>query len=1438
MDLPCGISCLKTSKTVRLNQSGTTDEECDLSVLFGAYKLAATENRSPQSSPSQQPKDQNDSVRVDKNRQSLTSYLQTKPYRKGSPNIFQCRSASASGSSNASSASSLPVSRKNVTAGNSPPPVMQSTKSDQRLTHVRSRSFSPTVQELSSKLGEKDHTLDVIPRRSAPNKLSHALGRSTSVPTRTSGVTPKTRSEHRSSLSAGIPEDHNSAQLSHSDESSNSAFEQLSATVRRTPVGASKLQEQIILEDEGRVYLISADDTPTNAILVHFNLETRIIQKRDKILISLGALSPSSEPTTVEIDMSDLFREYPGCQLLFQPEILGMKVHSMSGWVTGQLPGESNVASSMLDASGSENAEANESRYPGLISPSRLELEEQVYDFDEAVDDHSSVAAVSLLADVSSLCEHTLTEERTDSRQSIDMVSNLQEELLQSADQKLAEYFPEVLVECSSENLDLQNGSSEMATALSSTTEEARERMTSFGEDTEVSTPNEAAQVLNGLLEEYRGISPDNAESAALELERSVLSEEKFFLHEIPDSHDTFQQTRPSDLIDSTSSAQDETCTSSPQKDIYLDGGRRVSAVEQQQQTSDALPVLDPLSACAASVSKLGPASKDHMLGNAPEPRMPPRELVCESLVAPLKSEGFGNRRAQSSEQAESLDQEVKAQPVTTYESEDYPTHSPRPQQVEDHLLAIEHMLENDGYLPSSNEPSSDSSDSRDLSNLSAVCFNSISRQHTEMDTSDQHDLQLKTINNNSDRIQTPTQIQARQSSPEYNEHQLYDLNSTTTPIRSRRPVSEFTQGLTNSNLNTLAVARQRSRSGSISQFQTESNHQIFGQQVLLKGVAENSPGLGNLYPQYNSVVKVDFTPSGPAQKYPILTCFFVLTFTESFLPTSDSSMMIIDIRGPKHTSIMMARVEDESVPWDIMRSRMLDDDFRSQIVQIQNPGYAAGQAFCLVTNCVMKDFGHSSSVKLPSVSIAQTKPSSEDILLAKARYPLYVKLDLDEIAGWVHIQRHKDELDRWKFERVNIAGRPVLPMTIKIATLPQLACARDENAIAVIKNGYTHSFNVEIGQPGTDPVVQNVAALTIIARVVRTQKKLDTDPLLRIRFAGLVNVVMVEVDDFPATCYTGLEQELIVMDTDKSMNSNHVEIEMQVILKCSQTENELQLDLPVVLGLPISSYQIAMRPGCGNLKKVELHQGERVQVVNHESGSQAACISSLEANVVPRLSFDFGEPAAKHNVNSEVLPFNLGNPLLEGNPSQEMSNGTQLPSTDQDRKFYQLPRALAAFTLLLLTMTFLLFFETEIQTTKIQQEIEYLNHSGSDLGSRFDRLIKTQLTAFDKISAMQDQIHLAHEVIEALNTKFDNTEIRDTLQAPLDQESVAQIDDGDNSAQPNRPRAEQFQEIYQELEAIAVPTPAPVLRRSAFEIDPEEKAQFKRTIQSWFSVF
>ena len=398
-------------------------------------------------------------------------------------------------------------------------------------------------------------------------------------------------------------------------------------------------------------------------------------------------------------------------------------------------------------------------------------------------------------------------------------------------------------------------------------------------------------------------------------------------------------------------------------------------------------------------------------------------------------------------------------------------------------------------------------------------------------------------------------------------------------PANTTRRYDELTAANTMLNL-----ARQRPRAGSL--FKSLSNLERRESPSSFEASSMNS------VPEYTSLAKIDFTPAMESEKSPILTSFFILTFTEKFYPAMGEVSMLVDIFAPLGTSLMMVRVNDENVSWDLVSVERVGKTIK-QVVQIPHFGFNSGEAFCLITNTELVGFKNDIEVILPAVTIMSTKPSTEDVLLAKVRYPLYVKLNLDELEPWTHVQSYEDT-ERWKFERINLPGKLHDPLKIHLSVLQQIQRKESMRTYAAL-------YHVTMTPHGSD------VHLAIDMKIVRESKRLHLDPLIRLRHNH--QLIKVEVDGFPTTVYSGIDKECVIMDTKRSSSQRTIDVFVSLIAQRNAME------LPVLLDHSINVCRIVM--GAETIEYTDVPAGHVVKYAKSPRSSKSGVKAVLTLTIL-----------------------------------------------------------------------------------------------------------------------------------------------------------------------------------------------------------------------------
>lgn len=297
--------------------------------------------------------------------------------------------------------------------------------------------------------------------------------------------------------------------------------------------------------------------------------------------------------------------------------------------------------------------------------------------------------------------------------------------------------------------------------------------------------------------------------------------------------------------------------------------------------------------------------------------------------------------------------------------------------------------------------------------------------------------------------------------------------------------------------------------------------------------------------PQYASLAKIDYTAASDLDKYPIITSFFIMTFTARFDPEPTQPMMTVNITGPPSTMLMIVRVNDENVSWERLGREHIDEYATRQTVSIPHFGFNIGEAFCLITNCELRDVKQSQLMILPTITICGIEPTKEDILLAKSRCPLYVELDSTSTESWMQPDDHTDP-KRYKLIRANVPGRSSKPLKIYLRTLRTLKVKDHLSGNCV--------SNMRIDITSVDESLRFNTCLQVVREVSKSQ----SDALLRLALPKHHEINYIFVDGSPATTYLGIDGELVILDTKSSSRLSLIEV--VILSTTSQIGDEVML--------------------------------------------------------------------------------------------------------------------------------------------------------------------------------------------------------------------------------------------------------------------------------------
>lgn len=1293
--LPERISHLKTSKTVYLTNHGTTDEECELSVLFGAYvPVNKTAQSTPDSSSTTRPFDcKRSTPEFTTTRPRIPTYQNGKIARRGSPKIVQCGSSNSSSSSTQSLPSNLPVLRHSL-FNTSPSPMPQIECDTSKSRHARSVS-SDAFQV---------HTVEKSQK--SPEGHLPENGRSASNPLSSTDI--------RGSVLVGDSHEPDALrrQLSNGQKSEDSDCTKSAACARIVSSESSCSPYGEIIEENEAVYYRSSGASPGDSVLIQLTVETDLISNDSSVVVDLGVLAKFGQPTSVEIDMSEILAHENIHDVRVWPDLQCFNVHNATGWITGRLPCLESSHDDVVPVC-DHGAEADLSRYPCLL-PVESVMEVSKHRKDRDTRRGSSAGPNSATA--------KSEPGRTDAQVSI--------------------------------------RESPGSTAVSD-------------------SPSLQYELISLVHQE-----PGNEKHSAVSVAVSLVGPP------VQAYNQSFVSEPSCDLsVDVTTPSADATASQT--------SGNEFETVNTEDQTMRILADATPTD---LSLSVTGSTQE----GNVVEERK-----MNVRTYLPAHEQGLPSTAPRCA-----ISDNV---PLLSETSDDF-------------VAKISKYVDNNQLeQPSFNGPSPSPTDE----NHSSLIVEASS-------------LALVDLSQNSNLSPLrPSPPGTRHSSPEYDEMALYDLNAITnaTPLQ-KYSRNYSTRGGSESELNVLGIARRGVYSASPFSLSNTGAHSpsspLHTPSRIWDGTKETSSP-STFSPQYNSVAKFDFTPPTFLQIHPILTCFFVLTFTDDYQPSPEMSNMTICICGPKHTTIMMARIEDESVPWEFVCSQNLDSGARSQFVEIPHSGFAVGQALCLVVNCALKDFNETIKLKLPNVYIAHTKPSTEDFSLAKVRCPLFSRPLSENDSDWLSVDDHSDGNERWKFKRANITGRAVRPMTIQIASLPKV------NQIAVLEScgtDYIHRINFEInGNVRCDdfPLVE----LSMTLWVHRHPKSLETDPLISLRAVDLGQIMRVEVNGFPAQCFTGLYGDLLIMDNDHSSSRRQNEILLHLFVKGHQQDQKLLVDLPCPMNLSIQHAAVRMKPDTGSIANIEFCGEDRDQKPSPEVkfNSSELCFDHVSPKTYPKVEFCPADDSCLFHVTYEMSDSINALSDCPGLPNSVYENAIQVDLREVDRlnrtshrAHIHWQRALMVFVVLLGVITSFMCLDLAAQIKKMEDEVKHATRSGADLQDRFKRLVDTQVIAFQEISKMQTEYEeIKHQLTTMiLPPESKDNQDRSDCEGVIDEDATLFNPESSVTKDASLP----FEEIFEELESIATESNLQIPKRSLFEIDPAEKAQFRRTIKGWFSFY
>lgn len=583
--------------------------------------------------------------------------------------------------------------------------------------------------------------------------------------------------------------------------------------------------------------------------------------------------------------------------------------------------------------------------------------------------------------------------------------------------------------------------------------------------------------------------------------------------------------------------------------------------------------------------------------------------------------------------------------------------------------------------------------------------------------------------------------------------------------------------------------------------------------------------------PEYDSTAKIDFTPGamGSGQP-PIITCFFVMTFTKE-LSRHLCSRLTIDISGPKDTSIMMTRVDEGCIHWTYLKRPHEDDQsgYNQQTIQIVHSGFSLGQAICLVLNCVLHDFSGQRKVFLPTVSLNGKRPTNEDLLIARVRYPLHIKLDLDDLLDWNHIQNHKNEDEHWQFCRTNCQVMVSPPLQITVATLPSMSFSLQKSCNQ--PDDYPRiSQALAKFQPST---VNGVSVTLLTMELVidrRHQQRLCTEPLLRVEIPVAYSVSMVQIDDKVATCYIGTRGEIVIMDSEASRNLKLIKIALEVLIPEEKYDTKKaslrSIDLPVFPDLAIRRCTLVLDSHAAYLANVQILTNREDQAPDTYTiqGEHKAIITGLHKGATIRSGI-WNDP---HGV------LNASKTCAEADESASQHNRGAVERYTEVHTWCR-PRFRAFLILYLLSIVTIAHYLVELR--EHIYDASNINWSSVHSDGVTELLVSMNKTQQTTRFLLDNWSRLSPVTFQSIDQDACREIVTQAFDAPEEVESVSRVLSDVEVTLHNRDQYQSLMESSQSLDSALQQseTVAPSSLGRRFEIDAGEKARFRQAFSGLF---
>lgn len=561
--------------------------------------------------------------------------------------------------------------------------------------------------------------------------------------------------------------------------------------------------------------------------------------------------------------------------------------------------------------------------------------------------------------------------------------------------------------------------------------------------------------------------------------------------------------------------------------------------------------------------------------------------------------------------------------------------------------------------------------------------------------------------------------------------------------------------------------------------------------------------------PEYTSFVKAKLVPTTSRQKYSLLICSFVLSFDYRHGSTKHERNFDVDVRGPIHSTVIQAMVDEKPVPWTLLSVTDVAPGIQLQNGQIFHSGFKAGQSVCLVTKTELRNFKDNMSITLPALSIARTRPTIETVVLARLNSPLYTRVDPEANPDWIPLRSHKEQASWRKFERINLPGRPVRPPEIHIA---ELHLIRPQKTLQVDTANYVADLRVEV--KATRTFTQNRGLVFIVtATIVRRRPSLNNEPLIKFLLPSDTVYMSTEVFGFPTRCYKGLYDELILMDTERSVLENEVRVRLETVTQSSYRQRGVdgyRILLPSCIDMHVSRYFVILSSDLHLVDSVNLFDQAKLETRVVRSSTSSAEVFNVPPRAVMRIDYDIIRP-------DQIVSTKTTTRTKEAEGLRAGTTRVDAEHLDRDWRTRRRVRAFTVLGLLIACLLLLLYhFNLRSNFSEFRSLYQELGLSYHEVQEQFDVMKDTQVTALRAISTLQQTPDTYYQIIQNFSSAS-ASELTDA--ANLLHESSKEVTDADK---------EGIEDSLEVLDELVIP------KRARLEIDPREKEAFRKAFLQW----